>query len=353
MDEIEKYQEWLNKQNLERNPFTLEINPSLIVGYKEQIIKLMKNIDQQQKVILLTGPTGSGKTSIISYLSSIKKDFIILNKPPREISNLVNISNYFIKDLPFLFKIFIRKPKKVEELPSFLNKIIKKPKVLFVDEAHEASIDVLEWVRIISDQVRNLTIVFSSLPVFEDILSKNLETLKKRIIEKVELNTLSKEEIEKLIRKRVESVGGKDIKPFTYNTIDYIYSRTGGFPRDVIILCNNLLNLGAENDAENIDLNLISKRPTTKEEKRVDVENLKELSGKQKKIIDILAEYEPITPNEIIKHFPEYPSEKHALRAINNVLKRLVKDNYIERERTGKSYYYKLTPSTRTLLVRA
>lgn len=353
MEEVEKYKKWLKKQNLERNPFTLEIDPFLMVGYKEQINKLIKNIDQQQKIILLTGATGSGKTSLISYLKSIKDDFIVLNKPPLNISNLIETYSYFTKDMPFFIKIFTRKPKKIDDLPSFLNKIIKKPKVLFVDEAHEASIEILEWFRVLSDQVQNLTIVFSALPVFDEILTKNLETLKKRIIEKVELNALTKEETENLIRKRIEKAGGKDIKPFTYNIIDYIYSRTGGFPRDIIILCNELLNLGAEKDAEWIDLNLISKEPAIKEEKKVNAENLKELSEKQRKIIDILVEKEPTTPNDIIKNFSEYPSEKHALRSINNVLKRLINEGYIERERTGKTYQYKLSPSIRTILIKS
>jgi len=353
MEEIELYRRWFKKYGLERNPFTLEINPALVVGYREQIKKLIKNIDQQQKIILLTGPTGSGKTSLIYYLKSIKHDFVVLNKPPRDISGLINIYSYFIKDLPFFIKIFIKKPKKIEDLPGFLNKVIKKPRVLFIDESHEASIEVLEWLRVLSDQVQNLSIVFSALPIFDEILTKNLATLKKRIVERVELNALTKEEVENLIRKRIELVGGTDIKPFTYNIIEYIYSRTGGFPRDVILLCNKLLNLGAEKNAELIDTHLISRESVVKEEKKINIENLKELPKKQKKIINIIAEKEPLAPNELIKEFSEYPSKKHALRAVNNVLKRLVEEGYLERERVGKTYLYKLNTSTRTILIKA
>jgi type II secretory pathway predicted ATPase ExeA len=95
MEKINKYKSWLKKNNLERNPFTLEINPSLFVGYNNQISDIAKNIEQQQKLILISGPTGSGKTTIISYLTSQKKDFIYLNKPPKEISDLISISDYF------------------------------------------------------------------------------------------------------------------------------------------------------------------------------------------------------------------------------------------------------------------
>ena len=352
MEEIEKYRNWLKKFNLKKNPFTLEINPELFVGYNKQILNIIKNIEQQQKLILISGPTGSGKTTIISYLVNKNKNFIYLSKPPKKINDLMDISDYFINDLGILRKIFIKKPKKINNLPYFLDIIIKKPKVLFVDEAHEATLEILEWFRVLVDHVKNLTIVFSALPVFEDILTKNLETLKKRITEKIELTALNKNEVEELIKKRIEYVGGKEIGPFSYNVIDYIYSRTGGFPRDILLLCNKLLNLGAEKNVDIIDINLITEN---KEPKQNDwkIENLKDMPKKQKKIINIIAENEPITPNEITKYFEGYPSEKHALRAVNNLLKRLVEDGYIEREKIGKSYSYKLSPSTRTILIRA
>ena len=310
-----------------------------------------KGIHLLLKLILLSGPTGSGKTTIITYLTSKNKDFIYLNKPPREITGLLDITDYFIKDISFFKRIFIKKPKKINDLPIFLDKIIRKPKVLFIDEAHEASLEVLEWFRVMVDHVKNLTIIFSALPVFEDILTKKLETLKKRITEKIELNALTKKETEELIRRRIEYAGGKDIKPFTYNMIDYIYNRTGGFPRDVILLCNKLLNLGAKKDLESIGLDSIEEEKKPKE--NLKIENLKDLPEKQRLLINVIAEREPITPNEIVTYFKDYPSEKHALRAINNLLGRLIKQGYIEREKIGKTYTYKLTPYTRTMLIKA
>ncbi len=352
MGEIENYKNWLERQGLSKNPFTLDINPALLVGYEKQITTLLKNIEQKQKLILISGATGSGKTSLISYLISKNNKFIFLSKPPRKASHLINISDEFIKEMPLFTRIFIKKPKKIEDVPQFLNNIIKEHKVLYIDEIHEASIEVLEWFRIISDQVQNLSIILSGLPVFDEILTKNLETLKKRIIEKIELNALTKEETEQLIRKRIEFVGGKGIQPFTPETIDYIYNRTGGFPRDIIVLCNKLLNTSAENNAENIDITNLNENPP-KIKKVNDFGKLTNLSIKQKKIIKIILEYEPITPNKLIEFTTDYPSEKHALRAVNNLLKRLAVEGYVERKKSGKTYIYNLTPSTRTLLIKS
>lgn len=352
MEEESKYKKWLKKHNLKRNPFILEINPSLFVGYGSQIKEIINGLEQQQKLILISGPTGSGKTTLISYLVDKRRDYIYLNKPPRKIIELFGLLDYFIKDLWFLRRIFIRKPKKINDLPSFLDKIIDKPKVLFVDEAHEASIEVLEWFRVMVDHVKNLTIVFSALPVFEELLNKNLETLKRRITKKIELTALTKEETEELIRKRIKNVGGEDIAPFSYNIIDYIYSRTGGFPREVILLCNELFEIGAEKNVELITQDILEKKPEKYTEIRRKIENLKSLPEKQRMLINIIAEREPINPKEMIDYLKNYPSEKHALRAVNNLLGRLVKQGYVERKKEGKTYIYKLSPSTRTILVR-
>ncbi len=352
MEEENKYKEWLKKHNLQKNPFILEINPSLFVGYQQQISNLLSNIKQQQKLILLSGPTGSGKTTIISYLKDQNKDYIYLNKPPKETNDLINLSDYFIKDLGFLRKIITRKPKKINDLPSFLDKIITRPKVLFVDETHEASTEILEWLRVMVDHVKNLTFVFSALPVFDDMLTKNLETLKKRVTKKIELSALTKEETEELIKKRIKHAGGEDIKPFSYNMVDYIYSRTGGFPRDVILLCNDLFNMAVEKNSDIIDHNLMEESNKKQIETSLKMDNLKHIPEKQKMVIDIIAQNEPITPGDLIPYFDEYQSNKHALRAINNLLGRLIKQGFVERKKEGKSYSYKLSTSTRTILVK-
>jgi DNA-binding transcriptional ArsR family regulator len=298
------------------------------------------------------GPTGSGKTTLINHICSTQKNYIFMGKPPRQTAELLNIPDYFLHEAPFFTRIFAKKPKEVQFIPEFLNRVVPGHKVIFIDEAHEASTEVLEWLRVISDQTLDLTIIFSALPVFDDLLTKNLETLKKRITEKIELSALSKEETEELIKRRIEFAGGNDLGPFTPEAVDYIYHRTGGFPRDILTMCNTFFNQAADKNLDKIDMSLIGSHKLP-QKSSYDSGKLKDMPEKQKIIINILLAQEPRTPTDIASNMKGYPTESHALRAINNMLTRMMDEGFVERSKDGKTYTYSLSPQIRTKLVKA
>src|SRR3989338_1000213 len=220
-----------------KNPFILNILPELFVGYKYQSTDLIRLIQEKHKVVLLVGPTGSGKTTLLEWLSESTDhgyDFLFIGKPPKRPEEFVDIFN---EKYPRFFR---RRIKNIYQIPNFLNKRLRsKHLVVLYDEAHESNMDVLEWLRVLSDQVENMSIVIAGLPVFEDHLSK-LETLRKRIMAKIELVSLTKEETEQMIKKRIRNAGGAGDE--LNNLIDVIYDRSGGFPREIIKFCNDAIN---------------------------------------------------------------------------------------------------------------
>lgn len=356
MAEIEQ---WFEKFNWKKDPFILDINPELFVGYSEQCSTLISHIKKGQKLCLIIGPTGSGKTTLMKWINNELKndenvDELYLGKPPKEPEEFKEIFSSHL-DKSFIYKIFPflkHKPDTLNEIPEYVNKKLGEQKfVLMCDEIHETSKDVLEWLRVLNDQVENMTVVISGLPVFEEKLKKELESFQKRITTRVELFSLSREDTRELIRKRIENVGGKDTIPFTEETINFIYEKTGGFPREVLRLANEFVTEAIEKDATLIRPNLIKVDAfeTRKETKKnlIDIENL---PNRQLEIIRILSEGEH-SPTQIVKKIDleRYKSEKHALRSVNNILQRLKKDGVITRNKKGRTFVYGLTSKYKTV----
>lgn len=369
---IENYEKnlenWLNQLKWKENPFTLKIDPSLFVGYEDQLKKLISHIREGHKVALVTGSTGSGKTTLLKLMETdLDRDYDVLyiSKPPRkEDLKDIFLSKYKI---PFLQRLFGVKVG-LHDLHVHLNKKLGQKKLLMLlDETHEADIEVLKWLRTISDQVDNMQIVLAGLSTVEDMLRNNLETLRSRIMTHIELINLKREDSRELISKRIKSVGGEDTAPFTEKCVNEIYGLTGGFPREILKICNKLVQKAIEEnklEIDSVNLYLKSESSTEEQEKEEPKESVEimlkkdfmnDLSYKQRKIIHLLDENKELFPSDIAEKlgFDKYKSKQHAVRSVNNILKRLSKMGYVDRKSMGKGFVYFLNIKTKNLLIKS
>jgi len=367
---------WFKKMNWTENPFTLRINPSLFVGYQEEIKKIAFHLREGHKIAMVIGSTGSGKTTFLKFLEKQIEDeymVIYISKPPKE-DDLVDV---FLENIKMsLFERVFGRNVKLHDLHVYIkNKLKNKKILLLVDEAHESEINTLEWLRTICDQVENMQMIIAGLPVLDNFLRENLETLRNRVVTKIELFTLNREYTRELIRRRIENVGGSDIIPFNEDVVSDIYRKTGGFPREILKICNELIQNAIENDkyeinellesetyhvAEKNEKNLVRQELGEEENEKNSETNqinknfLRDLTYKQKKIVDLLFGKEELYPSEIVEEigFEKYKSKQHAVRSINNILKRLCESEIIDRKPKGKGYAYFLTIKTRTFLAK-
>lgn len=333
------------------NPFSLKILPQLFVGYSEELNALVRSVENSEKITLLIGPTGAGKTTMLKKLAETKPGncvVLYVTKPPQNPDDFVQLFRSVIKP-SFFDRLFSRNKITLYNLPNYANKKLKDNKMLLLlDECHEAPIDVMEWLRTISDQVNNLSVVMAGLPTLETALEQNLETLLNRVTVHVELTSLSREEVEELIRKRIEFAGGNGTGPFSREAIDVIYERTGGFPRNVLKMCDDLI-------AENAPALIIDKSAAEKtsppETAPVNVNFIEALPEKQKEILKTLSAG-PLSPSDIAEKIglEDYKTGDHASRSVNNILRRLMAGDCLLREKRGKGFVYKLSPKVRTLL---
>ncbi len=350
------------------NPFVLKIDPKLFVGYESEVAAILMHVDNKHKIAVLVGNTGAGKTNLLKWLEQ-EHDIdgcskLYVAKPPQKPEEFIGIFTdvYGLG----LFDRLMRRGPTLYSLPKYINNKLKGGHLLFmVDEAHETNHDVLEWLRVLVDQIDSVSLILSGLPVLEQNVRDQLQTLDQRITTRVTLTSLSKEDTRSLIQKRIESAGGAGIKPFTDSAIDAIYNKTGGFPREVLKMCDKLVSNAIEKSMETIEAANIEEYREFPQESLIEQviafspkpptsEQIANLPFKQKEILEALAATDWLTPSDIAEQtgYEKYATKGHAVRSINNILHRLMLDGFVQREARGKSYMYALTPKLKTVFVK-
>lgn len=361
-----KINEYFVKLGWKRNPFTLVVSPEIFIGYQEQRDAIISHVKEEQKICLVSGPTGAGKTTLLlwtkEYFNKELKTYYI-PKPPKKTKEFLPL---FLNIFPLgLIERLLGKKPTIFTLPDYVRKKLKDSiLLLLVDEAHETSKDVLEWLRVLVDQT-NIILIIAGLPNLEYRIKEKLDTFDQRITTRVFLEHLSEEETRELIQKRIEWAGGNGIEPFTEQAIKEIHFKTNGFPREVLKLCDKLLHKAAEKEMDLIDGDFVRKysefEETEKpEEIKVSFEpkprtEIKDLPTKQRRVLEILSKNTWLTPTQIAEKLgtEKYKTQHHAIRSVNNILKRLLMEGYVQREARGKAYVYSLTPRARAYFVEA
>src|SRR3989304_8980042 len=166
----------LSKFGWKENPFVLKIDPKLFTGYEEQVKAALNHIANKHKIALITGNTGSGKTTFLKWLEmNYDSSKLYVSKPPQNPDEFIPL---FTDIFGFsFFERFLKKKPTLQSLPSYVNSKLKNDHLVFlVDETHETSNDVLEWLRVLTDQIGSISLVIAGLPSLEDKQKTELET---------------------------------------------------------------------------------------------------------------------------------------------------------------------------------
>ena len=207
--------------------------------------KVLRSLAFDSKACVLSGPKGVGKTSALYYIyySLPGKDFypVMLKEPPASLQELGEETG-MIAPKNIVQKLFASitggKAISRQQLVERLREVDKKI-VLFVDEAHLAREEMHMEFKYLLDEVPNLRIVFSALGTsnFPDSLmhlvgDKNVFARK----------GFGKEEMKRIIRHRIEAVGGKGATPFSESHLESVLSEQNLLsPRYVFDELNSML----------------------------------------------------------------------------------------------------------------
>lgn len=245
---------WYARVGWKKNPFTMDIHPELFAGYKNEIKTILEKIRTSSGHILITGPLGVGKTTLLRWLSlSLPGEFeaIYIARPPQEFNQL---TRFIMESLGFT------EPKigsyyDIYNIDKFRKKIGKRL-VLLMDEAHEFTVEIEKPLRTLGD-LDGVTLVMAGLVETVDKLKNEIQPLYERLILEISLKHLEFEDLKDLIKARITAAGGKAIQPFTAAAIKKIYDSSKGIPRVAIKLCDTAVTKAIKLNEDKIDANLI------------------------------------------------------------------------------------------------
>ncbi len=249
-------------------PFQLSPDPRFFFATKHHqraLSYLQYGLDQGEGFIVITGPIGTGKTTIArNLLSNIVDNHIVAAQlvttklTPHELLELVASE----------FKISVAGNSKAELLQAIENFLISlnkqgKRALLIVDEAQNLPIETVEELRMLSNfQLDNKPLIQSFLLGQEElkdiIQAPNMEQFRQRIIASAHLKPLSVDEVESYILHRLHQAGCQQENLFVSGSFELIYQKTLGVPRKINIFVDRILLFGFLEELTQITIEAIN-----------------------------------------------------------------------------------------------
>jgi len=246
---------------LDNKPFDLNPDPAFFwpgEKFEEALATLRHALSENKGFLLLTGAAGSGKTTLIKSLTHSLADEVnwaVIEDPLLERIDFYNaISRGFGID-----KLFSSKVQFLIQFSHFLHTSDdeRKRALLLVDDCHLLSQEMLEELRLLSNieraDTKLLNIFFVGQPHFDELLHqpKN-RAVSQRLTLVADLPPLNVNETDEYIRHRL-SVAGTEERLFAAGAVQAIHRISRGIPRQINIICDQALAIGASQGLNVID----------------------------------------------------------------------------------------------------
>ncbi len=255
---------------LHDEPFSTSPDPSyffLSAQHKAALTRLRIALSLKRGLSIIVGDVGTGKTTLSRKLAQV------LREEP-DVSFHMILNPYFKTQKQFLTRLVTLfhasvDPKRttgldcIEAVEQFLYKTgvqEKKRIVLLIDEAQLLPDYVLEILRILlnyeTNEYKILQLVLVGQMELVPVLSR-MPNFWDRIALKCVINPLDFAEARELIQFRLQQAGYKGEKLFEEEAIRLVHQHTKGYPRQMAMMCHNLLETLVMRDRNVVDEALV------------------------------------------------------------------------------------------------
>ena len=287
--------EWYKQMGWKNNPFKIYIPKQIddfIAGYDKDRLKINLFVIKKLNFGTIVGSQGTGKTTILKWMKyELKKYKRVVHTNLVDGSNLTGekqtIKNILWSLLNPLEK-YITKPWQIMTAATVTMQVKKKLKpdhklVLLIDNVKDISDLAVIILRDLFLANVNFQLIVTGTK--EEMDESEINQFKPQDHLKIDLGKgMPYKDLRNMIRKRIESVGGKDIKPFTEGLMKKICEEANHNPKAVLELA---YNCAAEIALENWQKDRILEEKRLRElrelEEEVEAEELREESKKPKK----------------------------------------------------------------------
>jgi len=262
---------------LKEQPFAISTDPKFLflsAPHRRAYDELMHGITRDESLLLLTGETGSGKTTLCRAIIGAlgERTFSsVLHQPYMTGPEMLRL---ILRDFGLVSKEDLRRgalagsdvPHLLEVLEGFLRSLvaIQSRGIVVIDEAQSLSPTLLDEVRMLTafelDGRRLIQIVLCGQPMLLNTLkTEPMYALNERITRRVALTPLSPAEVESYIYHRLAIAGSADAVSFQSDAMKLIADLSRGLPRRVNVLCDRTLQEGRAVSATTITSDLVKR----------------------------------------------------------------------------------------------
>ena len=262
---------------LREQPFALTTDPRFLFmgdAHRRAYEELLTGLRRREGVMLLTGDTGMGKTTLCRA--------VIEAVGPRTFSALIlnpymsdaEVLRVILRDFGLVTRDEIRKgvfakadvPQLLDTLEGFLRSLValNSYAVVIIDEAQSLSTRVLDQIRVLGgyehEGQRLLQIILVGHPeLLTTIRTDAMRALDARVTRRAVLGPLPPSDVDAYIQHRLTVAGGKDTLDFTADSVNLIAEMTHGVPRRINLLCDRTLEVGRVEGTNTITISIVQR----------------------------------------------------------------------------------------------